>query len=78
MSEQRSWGRLHVYLYDDFVRVYSYVGMGGMICVEYRLNVDGSLAELSTNKKLIPSEYWHEVSRFIPRIKTYLMLKGCV
>lgn len=77
MSEQLKWGKMYVYLYHDFVRVYSHVG-GGMTCVEYRLNKDGSLAELNTNNWLIPSAYWHEVYRFIPRIKTYLMLKGCV
>lgn len=75
MSDQLQWGRLHVYLHDDFVRVYCYVG--GLTCVEYRLNNDGSLAEKNTNNKLVPSAYWHEVHKFVPRIKTYLMLKGC-
>lgn len=78
MSDQLIWGNLYVYLYDDFVRVYSYVGGGGMTCVEYRLNKDGSLAEKNTNNKPIPSVYWHEAYKFMPRIKTYLMLKGCV
>jgi len=77
MSEQLNWGELYVYLYDDFVRVYSYVGGWQSTCAEYRLNSDNSLAERNTRDKLIPSAYWHELRKHEHKIITYLMLKGC-
>lgn len=77
MSEQLIWGRFYVYLYEDFVRVYSYVGGGRSNCVEYRLNSDNSLAELNKKTELIPSAHWHELRKHEHKIITYLMLKGC-
>jgi hypothetical protein len=77
MSEQLIWGKCYVYLYEDFVRVYSYVGGGTSTCAEYTLNSDNSLAERNTKDKLIPSAYWHELRKHEHKIITYLMLKGC-
>lgn len=77
MSDQLIWGRFYVYLYEDFVRVYSYVGGGRSTCAEYRLNSDNSLAEREINKQLIPAAHWHELRKHEHKIITYLMLKGC-
>lgn len=77
MSDQRKWGKLSVYLYDEYVRVYFWEG-SKMYHAEYSLNKDGSLAERNSCGKLLPSRMWHELNAHSDKIITYLMLKGCV
>lgn len=73
MSDYK-WGKLHVYLKEDYVRVYFFVGMT-MYCAHYALNSDNSLNERNMGTTLLPALMWHEIAKHSDKIITYLMLK---
>lgn len=74
MSDQLKWGKLHVYLYDTFIRVY-YWDAHRFYQTECVLNSDNSLHVTNKSDKLLPAMYWHSLDEQSDKIITYLMLK---
>lgn len=69
-----NWGKLHVYVRGDVLRVYWFDRRMQIYAVHLKLNSDNSLHMFEYNY-LMPAQMWHDIAAQSDRIITYLMLR---